>query len=489
MKNKSINSRPKSSISVHNLPGIINIKKNKYCYPVISIGERNTNFEVDINPKLDAEDIYKKNQELKEIIKELKRKIDFYKTNNQKLSQSISNKNKEIDELTNQIIMKNKELMTKEKKEKSNKNKKSQNNNKNQDLIISNENNLEDKLKIKKLKNEVNEVKEEMHRLQLTLLQKEEELFEIKTNKKFTDYQELKIKYETVLDEFNKLRNTKLINSDKNYFLCLQSDKFLRNEIQNLQEVIALLNQEKDNYLLEKKSLLEEIINLQSKLELANNNNKLIRNKKKLFEDKYKKNIKEQVILKEYEEEKKEMLNKINKMQKKLDYYMLNAIKNKEYTINKNNNNKNNQEENKNDIFLNSEIRRNIIKVKNEPNPEENYDNKILLMQSLVAELTKENKELLEKNRNYELKINSLLQTNKEILNSNLGLENLFINNNSINNNKNNDNTQQKENKEEIKEENKEKENEKEKERKELKKEEDNEFETISKDDDDYDEN
>ena len=328
-----------------------------------------------------------------------------------------------------------------------------------------------------------------MHRLQLTLLQKEEELFEIKTNKKFTDYQELKIKYETVLDEFNKLRNTKLINSDKNYFLCLQSDKFLRNEIQNLQEVIALLNQEKDNYLLEKKSLLEEIINLQTKLELANNNNKLIRNKKKLFEDKYKKNIKEQVILKEYEEEKKEMLNKINKMQKKLDYYMLNAIKNKEYTINKNNNNKNNQEENKNDIFVNSEIRRNIIKVKNVPNPEENYDNKILLMQSLITELTKENKELLEKNRNYELKINSLLQTNKEILNSNLGLENLFINNNSINNNKNNDNTQQKENKEEIKEENKEKENEKEKERKELKKEEDNEFETISKDDDDYDEN
>ena len=183
------------------------------------------------------------------------------------------------------------------------------------------------------------------------------------------------------------------------------------------------------------------------------------------------------------------MLNKINKMQKKLDYYMLNAIKNKEYTINKNNNNKNNQEENKNDIFVNSEIRRNIIKVKNVPNPEENYDNKILLMQSLITELTKENKELLEKNRNYELKINSLLQTNKEILNSNLGLENLFINNNSINNNKNNDNTQQKENKEEIKEENKEKENEKEKERKELKKEEDNEFETISKDDDDYDEN
>ena len=302
----------------------------------------------------------------------------------------------------------------------------------NQGLGMKNENVLEDKLIIKKLKNEVNEVKEEMHRLQLSLLQKEDELYEIKKNKKFTDYQELKIKYETVLNEFNKLRNAKLINSDKNYFLCLESDKMLRCEIKNLQGIIELLNQEKDNYLLEKKKMMDIIDELKSKLELSNNNNKLIKNKKKLFEQKYKKNIKDQVILKEYEEEKKEMIDKINKLQKKLDYYMLNAVKNKEYEI------KNKKEENKNNnIFANSEIRRNIIKVKNIQNPEDNYDNKILLMQSLISELTKENKELLEKNKNYELKINSLLQTNKEILNSNLGMDNLFLSNNIINNENN----------------------------------------------------
>jgi len=82
------------------------------------------------------------------------------------------------------------------------------------------------------------------------------------------------------MEKFNKLRNTKLVNSDKNYFLCLQSDKFLRNEIQNLQEVIALLNQEKEKLFIRKEKMLKEIINLQSKLESANNNNKLIRNKK-----------------------------------------------------------------------------------------------------------------------------------------------------------------------------------------------------------------
>ena len=459
MKNNqnNISSRPRSSSMSNynnNLPSIIYTQKKKYNNPLISKGERHTNFEVDINPKLDSEEIYKKNQELKEIIKELNKKINFYKTNNQKLSQSITKKNKEINELTNQLILKNNELMKKEIKQKNVKEKKIKE--ENQGLGMKNENVLEDKLIIKKLKNEVNEVKEEMHRLQLSLLQKEDELFEIKKNKKFTDYQELKIKYETVLNEFNKLRNAKLINSDKNYFLCLESDKMLRCEIKNLQGIIELLNQEKDNYLLEKKKMMDEIDELKSKLELSNNNNKLIKNKKKLFEQKYKKNIKDQVILKEYEEEKKEMIDKINKLQKKLDYYMLNAVKNKEYEI------KNKKEENKNNnIFANSEIRRNIIKVKNIQNPEDNYDNKILLMQSLISELTKENKELLEKNKNYELKINSLLQTNKEILNSNLGMDNLFLSNNIINN----ENNQMKE--------------------KEQKKQDENENETISKDDDD----
>ena len=459
MKNNqnNISSRPRSSSMSNynnNLPSIIYTQKKKYNNPLISKGERHTNFEVDINPKLDSEEIYKKNQELKEIIKELNKKIDFYKTNNQKLSQSITKKNEEINELTNQLILKNNELMKKEIKQKNVKEKKIKE--ENQGLGMKNENVLEDKLIIKKLKNEVNEVKEEMHRLQLSLLQKEDELFEIKKNKKFTDYQELKIKYETVLNEFNKLRNAKLINSEKNYFLCLESDKMLRCEIKNLQGIIELLNQEKDNYLLEKKKMMDEIDELKSKLELSNNNNKLIKNKKKLFEQKYKKNIKDQVILKEYEEEKKEMIDKINKLQKKLDYYMLNAVKNKEYEI------KNKKEENKNNnIFANSEIRRNIIKVKNIQNPEDNYDNKILLMQSLISELTKENKELLEKNKNYELKINSLLQTNKEILNSNLGMDNLFLSNNIINN----ENNQMKE--------------------KEQNKQDENENETISKDDDD----
>ena len=422
---KEKNTRPQSSNSFRNLPNILMIKKNKPSYPIIESNLKEENFDFNINliPKIEAENIYKDNFDLKEKIKELKKKIDFYKTNNQKLSQSISQKNREINELTNQLILKNKELMTNEKKQKLKKDK---------DITINSENILEEKIKIKKLNNEINAIKEEMHKLKLILLQRDEEILELKKNKKITDYQELKIKYETLLDEFNKLRNRKLINSDKNYFLCLENDKKFRNEIQILNDIILGLNVEKDKYYLERKKLMDEIKDLKNKLELANNNSKLMKNKKKLYEEKYKKNIKEQVLIKEYEEEKKEMIDKINKLQKKLDYYMLNAVKNKEYVINKTNS-KIKNEENKNN-FASNEIRKNIISVKNVTNPEENYDNKILLMQSLITELTNENKELLEKTKNYEIKINSLLQTNKEILNSNMGLDNIFVSNSAMNN-------------------------------------------------------
>ena len=171
------NPRPKSSKSINNLPRISLKNNNKKGYPIISISERETNFDFNINliPKIEAEKIYKENLDLKETIKELKKNIDFYKTNNQKLSQTISKKNKEIDELTNEIILKNKELMTKDQKEKEKKEEK------NSTKKIKNENILEEKIKVKKLNNEVNEVKEEMQRLKLSLLKKEEELIDIKS--------------------------------------------------------------------------------------------------------------------------------------------------------------------------------------------------------------------------------------------------------------------------------------------------------------------
>jgi hypothetical protein len=425
MKSNPISTRPKSSFSFRNSQ-----KNKKSLYPIISQRgfDSKYDFKVNLIPKLEAEKIYKENMELKETIKELITKIDFFKTNNQKLIQDISKKNKEIDELTNQVILKNKELQNEQRKKRENKN----NNNKAsvESNIINNDNSFESQLIIKKLKNEVNDLKEEMQRLKLELLQKDEKLFEIKKEKKYTDYQELSIKYNILKEEFNKLRTIKTIRQDKDTISIIQSEQYLIKEIQNLNEVIKGLKKENDYFYLEKKKLNDEIKDLKSRLELSNNKNKLIKKKKDLYERRYKKNVKEQVILKEYEEEKKEMKTKIDELQNKVDKYMSKEIANKEYKKNKIINNF--EENKKNDIKVYQNIQRNIINVKKNNVPEENYDNKILLMQSLITELTKENKELLEKNKNYEIKINSLLQTNKEILNSNMGMDDLFKSNNNM---------------------------------------------------------
>ena len=425
MKSNPISTRPKSSFSFRNSQ-----KNKKSLYPIISQRgfDSKYDFKVNLIPKLEAEKIYKENMELKETIKELITKIDFFKTNNQKLIQDISKKNKEIDELTNQVILKNKELQNEQRKKRENKN----NNNKAsvESNIINNDNSFESQLIIKKLKNEVNDLKEEMQRLKLELLQKDEKLFEIKKEKKYTDYQELSIKYNILKEEFNKLRTIKTIRQDKDTISIIQSEQYLIKEIQNLNEVIKGLKKENDYFYLVKKKLNDEIKDLKSRLELSNNKNKLIKKKKDLYERRYKKNVKEQVILKEYEEEKKEMKTKIDELQNKVDKYMSKEIANKEYKKNKIINNF--EENKKNDIKVYQNIQRNIINVKKNNVPEENYDNKILLMQSLITELTKENKELLEKNKNYEIKINSLLQTNKEILNSNMGMDDLFKSNNNM---------------------------------------------------------
>ena len=427
MKSNPISTRPKSSFSFRNSQ-----KNKKSLYPIISQRgfDSKYDFKVNLIPKLEAEKIYKENMELKETIKELITKIDFFKTNNQKLIQDISKKNKEIDELTNQVILKNKELQNEQRKKRENKNKNNNNKASVESNIINNDNSFESQLIIKKLKNEVNDLKEEMQRLKLELLQKDEKLFEIKKEKKYTDYQELSIKYNILKEEFNKLRTIKTIRQDKDTISIIQSEQYLIKEIQNLNEVIKGLKKENDYFYLEKKKLNDEIKDLKSRLELSNNKNKLIKKKKDLYERRYKKNVKEQVILKEYEEEKKEMKTKIDELQNKVDKYMSKEIANKEYKKNKIINNF--EEIKKNDIKVYQNIQRNIINVKKNNVPEENYDNKILLMQSLITELTKENKELLEKNKNYEIKINSLLQTNKEILNSNMGMDDLFKSNNNM---------------------------------------------------------
>ena len=207
-----------------------------------------------------------------------------------------------------------------------------------------------------------------------------------------------------------------------------KNENILKAEIQTQHDIIIQLKNEIDGFSLERKKMKDEIKDLKNKLEISLNNNKLINNKKNNFEKKYKKNIKEQVIQKEYEEEKQQMLTKINKLQKNLDHYRLIAMKNNDFGSYTNNNKKNKDKDkdekeniinNNNNILIRRE--KNEIIARNVQNPEENYDNKTLLMQSIITELTNEKKELLEKIISYENIIN---QMNNKNNNNNINSEN-----------------------------------------------------------------
>ena len=124
------------------------------------------------------------------------------------------------------------------------------------------------------------------------------------------------------------------------------------------------------------------------------------------------------------------MITKINKLQKSLDYYRLIAMKSKDFGA-YTNTNKGNKEGNKTNNFNNNNIINNDKKIgiisKNINNPEENYDSKTLLMQSIITELTNEKKELLEKIKTYE---NQIQNNNNKTIKQ---LENNISSNNNTN--------------------------------------------------------
>ena len=421
MENNLKKQRPQSSISQHHLPNLTH-RKSKVSYPKITstrdINRNDYNPHKVFIPKLESENIYKNNIDLKQTINDLNKKIDFLKANNQKLSLIISKKDKEIDELTNQVILKNKELVTKEKKERQKEKgnaDKGNTPNKNDKKNINKVNNFEKDLQLKKLYNEISLVKEKYNKAIIEIRNKEEEILNLRRNKNLTDYNELRIRNEVLTQEFDKLREMYLLSLDMNK----KNENFGRNEnilkaeIQTQHDIITELKSEIDLFSLERKQMNDTITDLKNKLELAYNNSKFMKNEKNKIEKKYKKNIKEQVLQKENEEEKQQMTTKINKLEEKLRHYMLIATKNNNYGTNSNNKeekfqSKNNKNKNDNDgtsAIIISGGKKNGITTRT-VHPEENYDSKTLLMQSIITELTNEKKELLDKIKMYEEQIN-----------------------------------------------------------------------------------
>ena len=433
MENNLKNNRPLSSISLRHLPNLTH-RKPKVSYPKITstrdINRNDFNPHKTFIPKLESENIYKNNIDLKQTINDLNKKIDFLKANNQKLSLIISKKDKEIDELTNQVILKNKELVTKEKKERQKEKRnldKEKIANKNDKKNINKINNFEKDLQLKKIYNEISLVKEKYNKAIIEIRNKEEEILNLKRNKNFTDYNELRIRNEVLTKEFDKLREMYLLSLDMNK----KNENFGRNEnilkaeIQTQHDIITELKNEIDLFSLERKQMNDTITDLKNKLELAYNNSKFMKNEKDKIEKRYKKNIKEKVLQKEYEEEKLQMTTKIKKLEDKLEKYMRNnnnyggyISKKGEKVESKNKNNKyNNVNDGINPIIISGGKKGGITT--RTVHPEENYDNKTLLMQSIITELTNEKQELLYKIKMYEEQINQNNQNNQNKIDNN----------------------------------------------------------------------
>ena len=149
-------------------------------------------------------------------------------------------------------------------------------------------------------------------------------------------------------------------------------------------------------------------------------------NKKDVYEKRYKKKIREQVIQKEYEEEKQQMISKINKLQKNLDHYRLIAMKSKNFGAYDNNkgmingiqsNNINNASKS---YTINNNINRSGITTR-AVNPEENYilvsgnvpgaKKSLVLIKEAVKGGKKETFELV----SYEPEITEEVETTEEV--------------------------------------------------------------------------
>ena len=393
--NSAINKNKKSASNVinKNYPLIVNANRD-------FIDPNKTNL-----PKIEKENLYKNNIELKSNINIIKQENNFLKINNKKLSNLLENKNKEINNLTKEIF--NLQILL-------DKNLNENNNNNNKKILIE-----------KKSKNskKIDKIKQEYSNLLLNLEEKENEIKNLKQNIILSKQNELKIQNEIYYNELKKIKEIyySIKNNKKNF-----TDKdttILKNEIETQHNIIIVLNTNINNLKKENKNLNKIINDLNDKIKQQKKEENFLKNENKKLEKKFNNNIKNQVLEIDYKTEKKNFDKKINEMEKKLDFYRNQTIK---FKNNNKNLNKNdfNEENNLNQTKKKFQISLNQIE-----NPEKNENEKILLFQSLITELKNLNNEYLKKINFYEIQLYGEIKTKNEQNKKNV---NLNIKNNNL---------------------------------------------------------
>ena len=409
--------RPKSVKNSHRkkyyspyVNGSLKGTDNKYPNITSTYSESRGNFNPNSTyiPKIEEENLYKSNISLKEDMNRLKEDYSFLKANNHKLTLLLGKKEKEIDELTTEIInLRNEVERLNSKIDKNNNNRNSRlksGKNKNKKIEEKDEKEemkFEEKFETAEQRIEkssaYSKMKVKYNNLNKVLKEKEDEIFKLKKNLVLTKANEDKIQSEILLKELNKIKslyeNVSFINNSKGDIDT--QNRILRSEIETQHGVIIQLNTNLNNIRNDKKNLEKELDFLKEKVKSNQNSSKMLSNENKKLQNQMQIILKNEVLKEDWIKEKKELNKKIESMQKDLDYYRLLAVQLKDY----NPNNKKNQQQDNKSVLNESNISlfRVISKNNKMDNQEEKEDTQILLFQSIIKELTDNKRELEEK--------------------------------------------------------------------------------------------
>ena len=246
--------RPKSVKNSHRkkyyspyVNGSLKGTDNKYPNITSTYSESRGNFNPNSTyiPKIEEENLYKYNISLKEDMNRLKEDYSFLKANNHKLTLLLGKKEKEIDELTTEIInLRNEVERLNSKIDKNNNNRNSRlksGKNKNKKIEEKDEKEemkFEEKFETAEQRIEkssaYSKMKVKYNNLNKVLKEKEDEIFKLKKNLVLTKANEDKIQSEILLKELNKIKslyeNVSFINNSKGDIDT--QNRILRSEIE-----------------------------------------------------------------------------------------------------------------------------------------------------------------------------------------------------------------------------------------------------------------
>ena len=453
---KSVKNSQKKKYFQPYVNGSLKGTDNKYPNIISTYNESRGNFNPNSTyiPKIEEENLYKYNISLKEDMNRLKEDYSFLKANNHKLTLLLGKKEKEIDELTTEIInLRNEVERLNSKIEKNNNRNTKLKSGRNKNKKVEEKDEKEEKKSEEKFEtaeqrieksSAYSKMKVQYNNLNKVLKEKDDEIFKLKKNLVLTKANEEKIQSDILLKELNKIKslyeNVSFINNSKGDIDA--KNRILRSEIETQHGVIVQLNTNLNSLKNDKKNLEKELNLLREKLKSNQNSSKMLSNENKKLQNQMQIILKNEVLKEDWVKEKKELNQKIETIQKDLDYYRLLAVQLKDY----NPNNKKNQQQQDNKSVLNESnisLFRVISKNNKMDNQEEKEDSQILLFQSIIKELTDNKRELEEKIKFLEnqLYTNSKLDYNqnstfkKDITQSKLPNDTNIINNNLTNSN------------------------------------------------------